>query len=62
MHRYAELKGPYGIQALMPIIEAYSEDHEVVGLYYMREGSYYVNYAYEGFYNLIRVEGKYRSN
>jgi len=62
MHRYAELKGPYGVQALMPIIEAYSEDHEVVGLYYMKEGSYYVNYAYEGFYNLIRVEGKYRSN
>jgi len=28
----------------------------------MKEGSYYVNYAYEGFYNLIRVEGKYRSN
>ena len=62
MHRYAELKGPYGVQALMPIIEAYSEDNEVVGLYYMKEGSYYVNYAYEGFYNLIRVEGRYRSN
>jgi hypothetical protein len=62
MHRYVELKGPYGIQALMPIIEAYSEYHEVVGLYYMRESSYRVNYAYEGFYNLIRVEGRYRSN
>jgi len=62
MHYYVKLKGPYGIQALMPVIEAYSEDHEVVGLYYMREGSYHVNYAYEGFYNLIRVEGRYRSN
>jgi len=62
MHRYVKLKGPYGVQALMPVIEAYSEDHEVVGLYYMRESSYRVNYAYEGFYNLIRVEGKYRSN
>jgi hypothetical protein len=62
MHRYVKLKGPYGVQALMPIIEAYSEDHEVVGLYYMKEGSYHVNYAYEGFYNLIQVEGKYRSN
>ena len=62
MHSYVKLKGPYGVQALMPIIEAYSEDHEVVGLYYMKKGSYYVNYAYEGFYNLIRVEGRYRSN
>jgi len=62
MHHYVKLKGPYGVQALMPVIEAYSEDNEVVGLYYMKGSSYYVNYAYEGFYNLIRVEGKYRSN
>jgi hypothetical protein len=62
MHNYVKLKGPYGIQALKPIIDAYNNDNEVVGLYYMKDGNYYVNYAYEGFNNLIEVKGKYYNN
>ena len=62
MHNYVKLKGPYGIQALKPIIDAYNNDREVVGLYYIKDGNYYVNYAYEGFNNLIEVKGKYYNN
>ena len=62
MHNYVKLKGPYGIQALKPIIDAYNNDNEVVGLYYLKDGNYYVNYAYEGFNNLIEVKGKYYNN
>ncbi|MFP3256605.1 MAG: hypothetical protein RXO36_02205 [Candidatus Nanopusillus acidilobi] len=62
MHNYVKLKGPYGIQALKPIIDVYNNDNEVVGLYYIKDGNYYVNYAYEGFNNLIEVKGKYYNN